>query len=99
MKKKCLALFPLIALRLTGCDFNRRDTSVVSAIKGDKGDPGVEGKDGESLLTGKGAPSYLLGKEVDSYVDTLTWDYYIKSNGKWTKTGNLKCGNGDNGSQ
>ena len=97
MKKKCLALFPLIALRLTGCDFNRRDTSVVSAIKGDKGDPGVEGKDGESLLTGKGAPSYLLGKEGDSYVDTLTWDYYIKSNGKWTKAGNFKGENGDKG--
>ena len=97
MKKKCLALFPLIALRLTGCDFNRRDTSVVSAIKGDKGDPGVEGKDGESLLTGKGAPSYLLGKDGDSYVDTLTWDYYIKSNGKWTKAGNFKGENGDKG--
>ena len=97
MKKKCLALFPLIALRLTGCDFNRRDTSVLSAIKGDKGDPGVEGKDGESLLTGKGAPSYLLGKEGDSYVDTLTWDYYTKADGKWIKAGNIKGEKGNKG--
>ena len=97
IKKKCLALFPLIALRLTGCDLNRRDTSVVSAIKGDKGDPGVEGKDGESLLTGKGAPSYLLGKEGDSYVDTLTWDYYTKADGKWIKAGNIKGEKGNKG--
>ena len=97
MRIKKIAVLPLIALRLTGCDYNRRDTSVVSAIKGDQGDPGVEGKDGESLLTGKGAPSYLLGKEGDSYVDTLTWDYYIKSNGKWTKAGNIKGEKGNKG--
>ena len=168
MRIKKIAVLPLIALRLTGCDFNRHDTSDVSVIKGDKGDegdpglpgkdgnllltgegtpssslgkdgdsyvntltwdyytkavgkwikagnikgekgnkgdvgakgnPGLPGKDGNIILTGKGAPSSLLGKDGDSYVDTLTWDYYTKSNGKWTKTGNFKGGNGDNGSQ
>ena len=99
MKKKCLALFPLIALGLTGCDLggNNIPASAEKGDKGDKGNDGLDGKDGESLLTGKGAPSYSLGKDGDSYVDTLTWDYYTKSNGKWTKAGNFKGGKGDKG--
>ena len=99
MKKKSLALLPLIALRLTGCDLggNNIPASAEKGDKGDKGDPGMDGKDGESLLTGKGAPSSSLGKDGDSYVDTETWDYYTKADGKWTKAGNFKGGQGDVG--
>ena len=99
MKKKSLALLPLIALRLTGCDLggNNIPVSAEKGDKGDKGDPGMDGKDGESLLTGKGVPSSSLGKDGDSYVDTETWDYYTKADGKWTKAGNFKGGQGDAG--
>ena len=57
MKTKKLALLPLIALRLTGCDLsgNNIPVSAEKGDKGDKGNPGIDGKDGESLLTGKGA--------------------------------------------
>ena len=99
MKKKSLALLPLIALRLTGCDLggNNIPVSAEKGDKGDKGDPGMDGKDGESLLTGKGVPSSSLGKDGDSYVDTETWDYYTKADGKWTKAGNFKGNKGDKG--
>lgn len=108
MKKKSLALLPLIALRLTGCDLGGNNIPVSAekgdkgdtgpqGPKGDKGDSGIDGKDGESLLTGKGTPSSSLGKDGDSYVDTETWDYYTKEDGKWTKAGNFKGGKGDKG--
>lgn len=74
MKTKKLALLPLIALRLTGCDLggNNIPVSAEKGDKGDKGDDGIAGKDVESLLTGKGEPSSDLGKDGDSYVDTET---------------------------
>ena len=100
MRIKKIAVLPLIALRLTGCDFNRHDTSDVSVIKGDKGDegdPGLPGKDGNLLLTGEGTPSSSLGKDGDSYVNTLTWDYYTKADGKWIKAGNIKGEKGNKG--
>lgn len=99
MKTKKLALLPLIALRLTGCDLggNNIPVSAEKGDKGDKGDDGIAGKDVESLLTGKGEPSSDLGKDGDSYVDTETWDYYTKADGKWTKAGNFKGNKGDKG--
>lgn len=99
MKKKSLALLPLIALRLTGCDLggNNIPVSAEKGDKGDKGNDGLDGKDGESLLTGKGVPSFSLGKDGDSYVDTETWNYYTKADGKWTKAGNFKGDKGDTG--
>ena len=100
MRIKKIAVLPLIALRLTGCDFNRHDTSDVSVIKGDKGDegdPGLPGKDGNIILTGEGTPSSSLGKDGDSYVNTLTWDYYTKADGKWIKAGNIKGEKGNKG--
>ena len=108
MKKKSLALLPLVALRLTGCDLggnnipasaekgDKGDTGP-QGPKGDKGDTGISGKDGNSLLTGDGAPSSSLGKDGDSYVDVSTWDYYTKADGKWTKAGNFKGNKGDKG--
>ncbi len=74
--------------------------------KGDKGDPGkdgqdgtngVNGADGSSILNGKGAPADTLGKDGDSYIDTDTFDYYVKADGAWSKSGNIKGGNGKDG--
>ena len=65
--------------------------------KGDKGDTGATGKDGKSLRTGAGTPLKSTGNDGDSYVDTLTWDFYTKANGEWTKTGNLKGETGATG--
>ncbi len=74
--------------------------------KGDKGDPGkdgqdgtngVNGADGSSILNGKEAPADTLGKDGDSYIDTDTFDYYVKADGAWSKSGNIKGGNGKDG--
>ena len=64
---------------------------------GAKGDKGDKGADGTSVLTGSGAPSASLGKDGDSYIDLDTWDYYVKENGSWSKKGNLKGSNGQDG--
>ena len=69
-------------------------------IKGSSGVDGTNGTDGNngtSLLTGSTAPLNTLGNNGDSYVDTSTWDYYIKSNNVWVKTGNIKGNDGTNG--
>lgn len=69
----------------------------LSSIKGEKGDTGDKGTDGQSIITGKGKPSNEVGNDGDSYVDTKTWNYYIKSNGTWSLTGNIKGNKGDTG--
>ena len=80
----------------------------VGNIKGEKGQKGEDGKtvteegaisgeDGASVLTGSGAPSSDLGKDGDSYIDTLTFDYYVKADGSWSKVGNLKGEDGKDG--
>ena len=58
--------------------------------KGEDGAPGLNGSDGSSVLTGKGAPSPELGNDGDSYIDTDSFDSYVKSDGAWEKTGNIK---------
>ena len=68
--------------------------------KGDTGTPGKDGengKDGTSFLNGEGVPSDTLGNDGDSYVDTTTFDYYTKENGKWIKKGSIKGDKGDTG--
>ena len=68
--------------------------------KGDSGTPGKDGengKDGASLLNGEGAPSDTLGNDGDTYIDSLTFDLYIKDNGKWILKGNTKGDKGDQG--
>ena len=68
--------------------------------KGDSGTPGKDGengKDGASLLNGEGAPSDTLGNDGDTYIDSLTFDLYIKDNGKWVLKGNTKGDKGDQG--
>ncbi|GEM_PF-1035037 len=61
----------------------------LATIKGEKGDTGPKGDSGASVLTGEGAPLSTKGKDGDSYIDLLTWDFYIKVNGVWAKTGNI----------
>ena len=93
MNKKRFALLSLIALMLTGCNPGQdKDSSanLATAEKGDMGDKGTLGKDGTSLLNGNGSPSADLGKDGDSYIDTSTWDFYTKKDGKWVKSGNIK---------
>lgn len=71
--------------------------ATVKGEKGEKGDAGENGKNGSSILTGKGTPENSTGSNGDSYVDTLTWDYYIKSNGEWAKIGSIKGAVGEKG--
>ena len=65
--------------------------------KGDKGDAGQNGTNGSSVLTGEGAPDANLGSNGDSYIDTATFDYYTKSDGAWSKIGNIKGATGAKG--
>ena len=65
--------------------------------KGDKGDTGETGADGSTVRTGSGVPDIGLGKDGDSYIDLDTFDYYLKSNGAWTKVGNIKGATGEKG--
>ncbi len=75
----------------------------LASIKGEKGDTGTpgkdgtNGKDGSSVLSGKGEPADTLGKDGDSYIDTETFDFYVKADGKWAKSGNIKGEKGDTG--
>lgn len=62
-----------------------------------KGMKGEKGENGSSLLSGSGTPSTDLGTDGDSYIDTDTFDYYFKNDGVWTKQGNLKGSDGENG--
>lgn len=54
-------------------------------------------KDGNTVLSGKGSPSKTTGKDGDFYIDTVSFDCYTKSDGKWTITGNIKGEKGDKG--
>ena len=79
--------------------------------KGEQGDPGINGtngtdgkdgengQDGKSVLTGKGSPASTLGNDGDSYIDTLTFDFYTKEEGTWSKIGNIKGTTGETGSK
>lgn len=57
----------------------------------------IKGEDGCSLLTGKGVPANSNGKDGDSYIDISTWDFYSKSNGRWSKIGNIQGADGKDG--
>ena len=64
---------------------------------GKDGVNGKDGKDGTSILTGEGAPLDKNGKDGDVYIDTASFDFYTKKDGKWVKTGNIKGDKGDKG--
>ena len=65
---------------------------------GAPGTPGQDGEDGTSLHTGSGIPSNSLGNDGDSYIDLSTWNFYVKANGVWTLSGNIKGAQGSPGS-
>ena len=64
---------------------------------GTDGVDGEDGKDGSSVLTGEGEPASTLGSDGDSYIDLETFDFYVKANGTWTKSGNIKGATGSAG--
>ncbi len=72
-------------------------------VDGEKGEQGIQGEkgndgsDGLSILSGQGEPNNSLGKDGDSYINTLTFDYYFKNDGAWTKIGNIKGSDGSDG--
>jgi len=66
-------------------------------VDGKPGEDGKDGEDGNTWLTGEGTPASSLGKNGDLYLDTATSDYYIKKDGSWVKTGNLKGEDGEDG--
>lgn len=65
MKTKKLALLPLIALRLIGCDLGGNNIPV-SAVKGDKGDTGPQGPKGDKGNTGSQGPKGDKGDKGDT---------------------------------
>jgi hypothetical protein len=69
-----------------------------NGIDGSAGQPGKDGKDGSSLLTGTSDPTDSIGNDGDSYINTSTFDYWTKSDGKWTYEGNIKGADGNPGS-
>jgi len=64
---------------------------------GAAGSPGATGAPGATWLTGSVAPTAAQGKNTDMYLNTANWDVYNKSNGAWTKTGNIKGATGAKG--
>ena len=109
MKKSKLLVLSLLAvsaMSLTSCgEAGPKGDTGDKGEQGEKGDTGTPGKDGtngtdgKSFLNGEGVPSDTLGNDGDSYVDTTTFDYYAKENGKWVKKGNIKGEKGDQGDQ
>ena len=59
-------------------------------IKGEQGAAGSTGSNGSSLLTGNGAPSNTDGQNGDTYIDYSTYNIYVKNEGTWTVSGNIK---------
>ena len=70
------------------------DVETSTKAQGEQGEPG---KDGTTLLTGNGLPNDDLGKNGDSYINLDTWDFYVKANGTWIHTGNIKGEQGNQG--
>ena len=106
MKKSKLLVLSLLAvsaMSLTSCNEGAQGPKGDTGAQGEKGEtgnPGKDGKDGidgKSFLNGEGVPSDTLGNDGDSYVDTKTFDYYTKENGKWVKKGSIKGDQGEQG--
>ena len=56
---------------------------LTSSIKDQTTDSKEDDKTTTSTRSGEGEPSDDLGIDGDSYIDLLTYNYYVKSNGKW----------------
>ena len=63
--------------------------SNIKGPEGDPGEPGEDGKDGASWLTGTTEPTAAVGKNGDTYLDISTNFVYTKTNGVWTKMGEI----------
>ena len=108
MKRTKLSLLFLSAMLLTGCrTTDPKNPNIASVYESYKSNGGtldyntwldsIKGKDGTSILTGEGAPLDKNGKDGDVYIDTASFDFYTKKDGKWVKTGNIKGDKGDKG--
>lgn len=61
------------------------------SLRGAKGDAGL------SFLADHGAPASTLGMDSQVYLDVDAFDLYLRSNGTWSKTGNIRGAMGLNG--
>ncbi|MCD8040291.1 MAG: leucine-rich repeat domain-containing protein [Clostridia bacterium] len=66
-------------------------------VTGEDGTDGVDGADGSTWLTGSGVPDNENGNDGDLYLDTQSYDIYTKTEGAWSKIGNIKGADGNDG--
>ncbi len=71
-----------IQWRLEG-DTDWTNLIALSAIRGEKGEPGTKGENGSMWYTGTSAPLDTLGKDGDLYLNTTTSAVYQKVSGFW----------------
>lgn len=64
---------------------------------GKDGTDGLPGTDGATWLTGEQDPNNEDGKNGDLYLNIITFDIFLKSNGIWSKIGNIKGKDGADG--
>ena len=73
------------------------EKDIYDGVDGNDGRDGTNGRDGKDILTGTANPQATDGKDGDKYVNTTTGDVFVKENGAWNKTGNIKGEKGDKG--
>jgi len=73
--------------------------SQIGSIRGQQGEPGEQGADGATWHSGSGSPDVGLGGDGDHYLDTDAGDVYVKAEGSWGQTCNIKGPQGDQGDQ
>jgi len=73
--------------------------SQIGNIRGQQGEQGDAGADGATWHSGSGSPGGELGNDGDRYLDTDSGDVYLKSEGSWNQTGNIKGPQGEQGPQ
>ena len=71
------------------------EKDIYDGVDGNDGRDGTNGRDGKDILTGTANPQATDGKDGDKYVNTTTGDVFVKENGAWNKTGNIKGPKGD----
>lgn len=71
----------------------------IKGANGEEGEDGTNGKDGASWLLGESAPQANAGKDGDFYLNKTNYDLYNKSQGAWTKIGNIKGADGSGSTQ
>lgn len=68
--------------------------SIITNLKGTKGDTGAAGA---TWLSGTTVPASSLGNNGDFYLHTVTYDIYKKTSGAWAVIANIKGVKGDTG--